>query len=116
MTTDYWQLVDPVWDSLVQWDEISVFEKTFAKTDSTARALFCAHWLYSEFCNGGFHQFFWNSTGILALEAFDAYKEIGMPIAAEIVRRSISWFPKRYPREREERIRLLDGLLERIHS
>jgi hypothetical protein len=108
MPTDYWQLVEPVWDSLVQWDEIPAFQAAFAVTETSARTLFAAHWLYSEVCNGGFHQFYWNSTGVLAPEAADAFAAIGMPRTAEIVRRTMSWFPTPYPRNREARIELLD--------
>ena len=112
MTTDYWQLVDPVWDSLVRWDAIPEFQFAFSSTEAAARTLFAAHWLYSEVCNGGFHQFYWNSTGILAPEAADAYEAIGMPRTAAIIRRSMSWFPTPYPRERQARIDLLDSYAE----
>jgi len=112
MPTNYWQLVEPVWDSLVQWDEIPAFQSAFAATEASARTLFGAHWLYSEVCNGGFHQFYWNSTGVLAPEAADAFAAIGMPRTAEIVRRTISWFPTPYPRNRESRIELLDSHAE----
>ena len=112
MPTDYWQVVEPVWDSLVQWDEIPAFQSAFAATETSARTLFAAHWLYSEVCNGGFHQFYWNSTGVLAPEAADAFTAIGMPRTADIVRRTMSWFPTPYPRDRESRIELLDGYAE----
>jgi len=108
MPTDYWQLVEPVWDTLVQWDEIPVFQAAFASADRAARTLFAAHWLYSEVCNGGFHQFYWNSTGVLALEAAEAFVAIGMPRTAGVVRRSMSWFPIPYPRERALRIGVLE--------
>lgn len=108
MTTDYWDVIEPVWDSLVEWDDIQAFLAAFAATEATARTLFAAHWLYSEVCNGGFHQFYWNSTGIVAPEAVDAFTAIGMPRTAEIIRRTMSWFPTPYPRNRESRIELLD--------
>jgi hypothetical protein len=107
--TNYWQLVEPVWDALVKWDDVSAFRSAFNGTDPTARTLFAAHWLYSEVNNGGFRQFYWNSTGILAPEAADAFELIGMPRTAQIIRRTISWFPSPYPRERHIRILLLDG-------
>jgi hypothetical protein len=115
MPTDYWQLVEPVWDSLVQWDEIPAFQSAFASTEASARTLFAAHWLYSEVCNGGFHQFYWNSTGVLAPEAADAYAAIGMPRTADVVRRSMSWFPTPYPRDRETRIELLETYAAAMH-
>lgn len=112
MPTNYWQLVEPVWNSLVQWDDVPVFQSTFASTEVSARTLFAAHWLYSEVSNGGFLQFYWNSTGVLAPEAADAYAAIGMPRTAEIIRRSMSWFPIPYPRDRQTRIKLLDEYAE----
>jgi hypothetical protein len=109
MSTDYWRLVEPVWDSITRWDEIPAFLSAFGSTEPTARTLFAAHWLYSEVCNGGFRQFFWNSTGILAPEAADAYDALGMLRTGDVIRRSMSWFPSPYPREREVRMDLLDG-------
>jgi hypothetical protein len=108
MTTDYWKLVDPVWDHLVQWDSPAEFLSAFSSTEVSARTLFAAHWLYSEVSNGGFHQFYWNSTGVLAPEAASAYEAIGMPRTANTVRQSMSWFPAPYPRERQTRLDLLN--------
>lgn len=38
---------------------------------------FAAQWCESEVCNGGFHQFFHNSTGILAPEALAGFRQLG---------------------------------------
>jgi len=107
MPRDYWSLVEPEWDRLVQWDDVSAFQAAFRSTDAAVRTLFAAHWLYAEVSNGGFLQFYWNSTGILAPEAQQAYVALGMPLTAGIVQQSMSWFPEPYPRERAARMKLL---------
>jgi hypothetical protein len=57
----------------------------------------------TEVCNGGFHQFFSNSTGVLAPEAVEAYRAIGIPEWAEIVAEAMQFFGEPYPRERFDR-------------
>ena len=108
MATDYWNFVEPVWDSLVQWDDVREFTSVFERTAVPSRTLFAAHWLKSEVDNGGFYQFYWNTTGILAPEAADAFVTIGMSASAQVIRQSIAWFPSPYPRDRSRRIALLD--------
>jgi hypothetical protein len=107
VATSYWQLVEPVWDTLVQWDSVPEFQLAFKSAEPTAGTLFAAHWLYSEVCNGGFYQFYWNATGILAPEAKRSYELIGMPRTADVIQRSMQWFPTPYPRDREARVSLL---------
>jgi hypothetical protein len=65
-------------------------------------------YVYSEVCNGGFRQFYWNSTGILTPEALQAYQDLGMPRTAEIIQKSMGWFPVPYSRNRDARIALLE--------
>nr|WP_255651237.1 DMP19 family protein [Cesiribacter sp. SM1] len=43
--------------------------------------------------NGGFHQFFFNSTGEYAHEVLDAYEAIGAHKTADIIERAIKLFP-----------------------
>jgi hypothetical protein len=65
--------------------------------------LFAAHWCQSEVCNGGFHQFFTNSTGVLAPEALAGFKAIGVIEWASLLEEAMRFFGEPYPREREVR-------------
>lgn len=57
----------------------------------------------SEICNGGFGQFFGNSTGVLAPEAVEGFREIGQVEVAALIEKAISLFGIVYPRDRKER-------------
>lgn len=63
-----------------------------------------------EVCNGGFRQFFRNTTGILAPEAVDGYELLGFPGCANALRDAMALFPCPYPRDRWERHRIIEEL------
>ena len=65
----YWSLVEPHWERISIYDGGATFLRQFLTTPVRSRHLFAAHWCMSEVYNGGFHQFFHNSTGVLAPEA-----------------------------------------------
>jgi hypothetical protein len=65
----YWDLVEPVWDEINIYDGPDVFLETFQKVPLKIGYLYAVHFCQSEVCNGGFGQFFFNSTGVLAPEA-----------------------------------------------
>lgn len=65
--------------------------------------LFAAHFCQSEICNGGFHQFFGNSTGVLAPEAVEGFREIGQAQVAALIEKGMSLFGGTYPRDRNDR-------------
>ncbi len=65
--------------------------------------MFAAHSCQSEICNGGFDQFFWNSTGVLAPEAAEGFREIGQPQIAALIESAMDLVGSPYPRDREER-------------
>jgi hypothetical protein len=67
------------------------------------RTLLAAHWCMSEVSNGGFAQFFFNSTGVLAPEAVVAFRAIGMPNAADTIQAAMNSLGRPYRREREAR-------------
>jgi hypothetical protein len=103
MAVQYWSQVETVWDEISIYDGPETFLSQFAKSPLVARTLFAAHWCQSEVLNGGFGQFFGNSTGVLAPEAAAAFDSIGMPQTAQIVKGAIAWFGQKYPRDRGSR-------------
>ncbi len=104
----YWQTVSQVWDEISIYDGEAIFLAQFSKANSKQQHLFAAHWCQSEIRNGGFHQFFWNSTGILAPEAALAFRAIGMPNTAALIEKAMLFFGSVYPRDRDKRITVLD--------
>ena len=65
--------------------------------------MFAAHFCQSEVCNGGFDQFFWNSTGVLAPEAVEGFRQIGQSQVAALVESAMELLGSPYPRDRDER-------------
>ena len=72
--------------------------------------LMAAFWCASEVCNGGFHQFFSNPTGVLAPEAVRGFEFLGMTEVARIVAKAMERMGTPYPREEARRHQILSGL------
>ena len=63
----------------------------------------CMHKLEAEVNNGGFHQFFFNSSGELVPQTLHALTEIGAPITRRLLQRAVAIaFPGGYPAEANE--------------
>jgi Domain of unknown function (DUF4375) len=103
----------PIWDRIPIYDDPNSILKALAATPKPQALLFAAHWCQSEVCNGGLHQFFYNSTGILAPEAEAAFRFIGLPVAADALASAVRMFGPDYPRARELRLSRL-RTLERL--
>jgi hypothetical protein len=99
----YWSIVEPVWDAIDIYSGPEVFARTFDSAPRASGLLFAAHFCQSEICNGGFHQFFWNKTGVLAPEAVEGFREIGQTQVAALIEKAMSLFGSVYPRDRKQR-------------
>jgi hypothetical protein len=100
---DYGRLVEPVWGKISTSDRPEVFRRQYRQVRPEVGHLFAAHWCQSEVRNGGFYQFFWNSTGVLAPEAVEGFRAIGLPGCAELLAEAMRYFGVPYPRERVAR-------------
>ncbi len=103
----YWRLVKPIWYSVSIYDGPETFLRQFGQLRPEVGHLFAATWFESEVCNGGLYQFFGNSTGVLAPEALEGLRAIGLPEWVEILAKARHFFGTAYPRDRTERRRLL---------
>ena len=110
MSQGYWDHIEPFWQFVSIYDGPEEFLLHFTETPEHAAHLFALHWCASEVCNGGFHQFFFNSTGVLAPEAVAGFRAIGMPRTAAVVVAAMASFGEPYPRDCEERQDALDAL------
>jgi hypothetical protein len=106
---EYWSVLDPIWDKIII-DTPETFAQTFGEVSRSAGLLYAAHFCQSEVCNGGFTQFFWNSTGVLAPEAVDGFIAIGQPHVAEVVERAMNMLGSPFRRDRTARWAALDTL------
>ena len=108
----YWDLVDPIWDTVSIYDGGDAFLKQYNASPEASRILFAAHWTQSEVRNGGFDQYFSNSTGVLAPEAAAAFRSLGMPKSAAAVEQAMAFFDSPYPRDRSEREEALEAAFD----
>lgn len=112
MSNSYWRYVEPIWESISIYDGGEVFLRAFNEATKKQRVLFAAHWAQSEIMNGGLGQFFSNSTGVLAPEAVEAFKVLGMPKCASILSEAMKYFGENYPRERSAREEAFESFYE----
>ena len=99
----YWALVEPYWEKVSIYDGPARFRRDFAGVPERTGHLLAAHWAQSEICNGGFDQFFWNSTGVLAPESVAGFQAIGMKRTAALIAKAMEAFGPKYPRGRTSR-------------
>ncbi|HEY8130684.1 MAG TPA: DUF4375 domain-containing protein [Thermoanaerobaculia bacterium] len=99
----YWSFIEPIWDLVSIYDGPEVFLSQFAKLPEVQQHLFAAHWCQSEIRNGGHHQFFSNATGVLAPEAVEGFRAIGLSRCADTVGQAMRFFGSTYPREEDVR-------------
>jgi hypothetical protein len=112
----FWKCLESVGDTISIYDGPSTFLKQFSAAPVAPRDLFAAHWCQSEVCNGGFAQFFGNSTGVLAPEAVNAFRVLGMPQTATALAKAISCFGPEYPRDRTSRQAALAAIGSGAHA
>lgn len=76
--------------------------------------LYSLHWLHLEVYNGGFWQYFYNSTGTSYPEASRGFSAIGMPNVAKIVDKAASRLGDPFPLETDERRKIVGGPGDRM--
>lgn len=91
-----------------------MFLQQYAAAPEASRVLFAAHWCQSEIANGGFSQFFANSTGVLAPEGVSAFRDLGMPQTAAVIEKAMAAFGAVYPRDRDARDEALTAICDAV--
>jgi hypothetical protein len=99
----YWEQITPLCADLHFSEMPEEFLIKFQRLRPEVGHLFAASWCHGEVCNGGFHQFFSNSTGVLAPEALEAFRAMGQTELAGVLEEAIAFFPTPYPRVRDNR-------------
>ena len=79
----------------------------FEKLNEHERVFFVTQILEQEVNNGGFSQFFYNSSGDFSNELVNAFTKIGALKTAEICKKALAVFNDNVPTDREEREELL---------
>lgn len=73
------------------------------KLNKHERVFYITQTVEQEVNNGGFSQFFFNSSGNLSNEAADAFTKIGAFKTADICKKAVSVFGGKVPQDREKR-------------
>lgn len=105
----YWTLIDEAFDKVSIYDGHEVYAKQASVYPEHVRHLLAAHWCQSEICNGGFNQFFSNSTGVLAVEAVHGMRAIGLTEIATLLEKGLARFGQPYPTDAAVRNKKLRG-------
>src|SRR5437899_2694015 len=99
----YWDHIKQAYKAVSIYDGADVFLREFRRLPVHIGDLLATHWTLSEISNGGLHQFFFNSTGVLAPEAAQAFDRMGLVEVAASLRSAMAGFGETYPREVEQR-------------
>ena len=85
----------------------------FAGLTEAEQTVYCLDCLEREVNNGGFDQFFFNSSGNTAVETIPALERLGANHTAGLVRRAVAPFPGGRPSaDRDERENQMEALPE----
>jgi hypothetical protein len=77
------------------------------------QAIYTTFYLEAEVANGGFQQYFWNSSGQFAIEAFEGCRVIGAHVHASVLAAAIERFLEEEPTFRKFReINTLEAFAE----
>jgi hypothetical protein len=106
----YWKAIEPIWKAISIYDGPELFLAQYQKVPPALGHLFAAHWCRSEVYNGGFHQFFTNWTGVLAPEAVEGFRAIGLDDCATVIEEAMKFFGNVYPRDRHQRCEVLASI------
>lgn len=90
------------------------YGQNIEKLNECEKTFFLTQALEMEINNGGFDQFFYNSSGNFAYETVTAFEAIGAVKTAKICRKAIDSFGKKIPKDRDKRIDLLDKYEEDV--
>ncbi len=103
----YPRVYAPHYDSFTFYEGRERWLESTAAAPREAVLLYSLHWLHLEVHNGGFWQYFFNSTGTSYPEALEGYRAIGMPEVAAIIGKAAAKLGEPYPFEVERRRELV---------
>jgi hypothetical protein len=86
-------------------------KKGYKSLSPIGKILYNVYWVEAEVNNGGFNQYFYNSSGDHAMDAIESLDRIGAAQTRELLQSAINNFPNsNVPSDREERIRVLSSI------
>lgn len=92
-----YRVMQLLWEHFDFYDDRATFESSVAGATRGQMAIFACRWYDHEVCNGGHHQFFSNSTGMVWGEALQGFSELEAKKHEEILKAAIELFPEHRP-------------------
>lgn len=74
-----WDICEPMFKIIICYESYENYLKSSERFSLEQRYLYAIHLYFGEVINGGHHQFFHNSTGIVWEDALNGFKHFGMP-------------------------------------
>ena len=84
--------------------------ESLARTPRELGLLYAAYVCQDEVSGGGFEQYFFGGAGVSAPEALEGFSAIGQASVASLLKGAMELFGGEYPRERLDRVEILDGM------
>jgi hypothetical protein len=106
---DPWAVIEPVWWTANIYDGPEQYELSLLPFSRSQRLVFAVFWYRSEVNNGGHHQFYFNSTGIVWKDALEAFQAMGAPEFASILAESAARLGGSPSLDRHERSEQLEA-------
>jgi hypothetical protein len=107
---------DPVIVISDQLLKISSYGEHLSKLSTEQQNFLLVDLLEMEINNGGFSQFFYNSSGDYSHETVEALKSIGALNAAQMLETAISYWPeKKVPKDIQKRRDIIDQIADAIN-
>jgi hypothetical protein len=110
----YPKFYEPYYDTFNFYDGRDAWLESIRDIPEKAVNLFSIHWLHIEVCNGGFWQYFFNSTGTTAPEAIRGFAAIGMKDVSFLVAEAAAKLGQPYAGETEDRREIVGYPEERM--
>lgn len=110
---DIWDINDPMYWTIDIYGSYENYLESAKPFSLEQRYVYAVMWYFMEVNNGGHHQFFFNSTGIVWKDALDGLRLFGATDVADNFQRVIDYFGGEISFDRAERIDLLNRLEEK---
>src|SRR5262245_7114355 len=81
---DPMEVIDPVWWTANIYDSPDAYDVSLQQFSKAQRLVFAMLWYQAEVNNGGHHQFYFNSTGIVWRDALEGFQASSLPEVAAI--------------------------------
>jgi hypothetical protein len=107
-----WDIVQPMWWSINIYGSHQEYLESANQFTLEQRYLLAVQWMDAEVCNGGWHQFFFNSTGIVWKDAYDADRHMGCNPMVDLIEKVIAVYGKPPSPDRDERFAELERFEE----